>query len=936
MRLIKTLILACLVLISVIAVPQNSNPIPMDPAIRHGVLENGLTYYIKQNKMPENRAEFYLAVNAGAIQETPGQNGLAHFTEHMCFNGTKNFEKKEIINYLQSIGMKFGPEINAYTITDRTVYTLQKVPIETKENIDTSLMILYDWATHVDMVASEIDAERGVIREEFRTRMNGMRRMMVEVNKVMYEGSKYAIHDVIGQLDVIDYAPYDTLRAFYNEWYRPDLQAIIVVGDFNLDEMEAKVKGMFSKIPARKVKKERMYYEIPGNKEPKIVIAKDKEARSNMIQIVYKHPAYLERTEAYYRYRYMQNLYETMLNNRMAELIQSGNPPFTYGYSGYNNMLPRLDAYLEFAVAGNDQISTAIQTLLLENQRVLRYGFLETELERAKKDLLKSAEKAYNERNKVESEKMANNIMENYLSGEPIPSDDWDFDYAKKVLGEISLADVNGLAGKWITDENMVVAILGLDAADVIYPTEAEILAMIKDSKNAQLEPYIDKVANRPLISKEITNGKVVSETKQEKDGITRWTLSNGVKVVIKPTDYKDDEILLQAHSLGGWSQYAEKDDANSKIAADVVDASGLGDFDNIELQKYLSGKNVSLSPYIGELTEGFSGRSTQADFETMLELVYMYFVAPRADKDAFDSYIKRTKSMLKNKYADPSAAFSDSLNNVLNQYNTRYLPTTEASLDAAKLGRIKSIFQERFGDPSGFTFYFVGNIDPEKFKPLIEKYLGGLPQVNRTETFKDLGKRLPEGIAHKAYQRKMETPKATVFISFNGKYKYTIQERLMLEAIAEYLDERMLQTLREEQGGTYGASVYPSQRKYPVAEYYTLVYFDCDPAKMQSMVATVYSEVKKMQTTLPDQKVIDNIIENKIKEHKEKVKNNRYWLTTMMNDDFYAEDMKNFDYEGFWKNLKAKDLQKASKKYLTEKKTVQVIMSSEDVSNVK
>lgn len=599
-------------------------------------------------------------------------------------------------------------------------------------------------------------------------------------------------------------------------------------------------------------------------------------------------------------------------------------------------MLPRLDAYLGFAVAGNDQIKGAIETLLIENQRVLRHGFVESEFERAKKEILKQVEKAYNERNKVESEKIANNLMENYLSGEPIPSDDWDYNFAKKLLEQITLAEINSLAKKWITDENIVVAILGLDADDVVYPTEAEVIQLIKDTKNTNIEPYVDKVANRPLISKEIIAGKIVTETKLEKEGIYKWTLSNGVNVVIKPTNYKDDEILLQAQSKGGWSVYPEKEDVNSKIAADIVDASGLGDFDNIELQKYLAGKNISLSPYIGELTEGFNGRSTQADFETMLELLYMYFTAPRADQEAFDSYMKRTKSMLKNKYADPSSSFMDSLNNVLNQYNPRYFPTTEASLDAAKLSRIKYIFGDRFGDPSGFTFYFVGNIDPVRDRAMIEKYLGGLAQVNRTESFKDLGKRLPSGVAHKAYQRKMETPKATVFISFNGTYKYTIQERLMMEAIAEYLDERMLQTLREEQGGTYGASVYPSQRKYPAAEYYTLVYFDCDPAKMQTMVSTVYSEVKKMQTTLPDQKVIDNIIENKVKEHKEMVKNNRYWLTTIMNDDFYAEDMKNFDYEGFWKNLKAKDLHKASKKYLTENKTVQVIMSSEDVSNVK
>lgn len=909
--------------------------IPMDPTVRKGKLDNGLTYYIKKNAIPENRGEFYLVVNAGAIQETPGQNGLAHFTEHMCFNGTKNFHKKEIINYLQSIGMKFGPEINAYTITDRTVYTLNKVPLENKANIDTSLMILYDWATNVSLESEEIDAERGVILEEFRTRMSGMARAQLDVQAAMYKGSKYEVHNVIGDTNVITGAPFDTLRDFYKQWYRPDLQAIVVVGDFDVDQMEAKVKTMFSKIPARKMSKKRNYYYVPGHKEPRVVISKDKEAPYNVIQIVYKRDASQDRSKKYYRGEYVDQLYSQLINTRLGELIQSANPPFTYGFSGNTNMLPMLDAYMAFAVAPNDKIGSAIKSLLYENEKVKRYGFLASELERAKKDMLTSVEKAYKERNKQKSGKIANALMDNYLKSEPIPSDDWEYEFAKKTINSITLEEINALAPKWITDDNVVVAIMGLDKETVKYPTEAEIKQMLKDVKTEKIEKYVDKVANRPLILNEPAKGSIVKESKED-NGITEWTLSNGVKVVIKPTTFKDDEILMSARSAGGWSVYDAKDDISAKYAADVVNASGVGDFDNIALQKQLAGKNANVSPYITELFEGMSGRSTVNDFETMMQLTYLYFTKPRADKDAFTNFIKRQKADLENKSADPATAFRDTLSSAINGNHPRFASLTMEDLKKAKLNRMKYIFQDRFGDPSGFTFYFVGNIDVDKNKEAILKYLGGLPTINREESFKDVGRRQPSNIVHKTYKRNLTTPKATVFIAFTGDYKYKIKERFLLEAVKAYLDERMLLTLREDQGGTYGASVFTSNRHYPVSNYFVGVYFDCNPTKLDTMIKIVYDEVDKLIANGPDEKTIKNTIENKLKDHKEGVKENRYWLSHMVADDWDNEDYLEFDYEKFWSTLSVKDVHKAAKKYLSNKRVIQVVTSSENIDNIK
>lgn len=934
----KSLILALAMMTWMIAGAQSGLPsdVPMDPSVRYGKLENGLTYYIMKNSIPQNRGEFYIVVNAGAVQETPGQNGLAHFTEHMCFNGTKNFQKHEIINYLQSIGMKFGPEINAYTVTDRTVYTLTKVPLENKANMDTALMILYDWGCNVSLDDDEIDAERGVIREEFRTRMSGMARAQMEVQKTIYKGSKYEVHNVIGDTNVINFAPYDTLRDFYNQWYRPDLEAVIVVGDFDVDEMEAKVKTMFSKMPVKKDAKKRYYYDIPGHKEPRVVIAKDQEAPYNIIQIMYKHEAKWDRSKSYYRDQYVHQLYGTMINSRLGELVQSAEPPFTYGASMYTNMQPKLDAYISFAVAPNDKISLGVKTLLIENERAKRFGFVDTELERAKKDLMTAVEKSYKERNKKKSSDIANTIIENYLESQPIPSDDWDYAFAKEVMKTITLDEINALAKKWITDENIVVAFMGSDAESAVYPTDSEMKAMLEAVKTEKIEPYIDKVANRPLITTEPTPGTLVKETKDDKLGTTTWELSNGVKVVMKSTDFKDDEILMGARSLGGWSVYSDKDASSAQIAADVVEMSGIADFDNIELQKQLAGKNANVSPYIAELYEGFSGRSSVEDFSTMMQLTYLYFTSPRVDKNAFESYVKRQKSMLENKSADPSSGFGDSIQAMLSQNHPRFMPLTAANYDEAKMSRIKYIFSDRFGDPSGFTFYFVGNITDEKVKEDILKYLGGLPTVDRTETWTDLGRRLPQESEKIAYQKEMKTPKATVFIAFPGKNKYKPEEILLLTAIKEYLDIRMIETLREDQGGTYGASVFASTYHYPVNAHFLGVYFDTDPNKLDTMISIVYDELEKLQKNGPDEKSINNIIENKLKEHSEKVKENRYWLSMMINEDYNENDYINFDYEKFWSNLTPKKVQKAAKKYLDSKVALQLVMSSTNVDRLK
>jgi zinc protease len=842
----------------------------------------------------------------------------------MCFNGTENFEGKAIINYLESIGMKFGREINAYTIHDETVYTLMKVPVNVDGAVDTSLMVLYEWAGAVAMKEAEIDAERGVIHEEWRTRTSGSARIRNKTMEVILSDSKYAIHNVIGSLDVIDNHPYDTIRAFYNDWYRPDEQAIIAVGDFDVKELEAKIVKMFSKLEMPKNPKERKYYPVPDHKDTKIVIATDKEVTRNNVSIFYKHdPAKDRNNEAFYRSEYVEQLYGAMINGRLQEIAQQDNAPFNMAFSGYSNFVRTKDAYMSIGIAKNNMNLVTLEALLTENERVLRHGFTATELERAKKEMMSQMESLYEGRNKQKSNSIASHYQDHFLTGEPYPGMDWEYAFAKRIMPGITLEEINALAKKWITKENRVISITGPQKEGVKVPTEDEVRAIIAKVEASEVAAYVDNFANRPLVAEEPTPGKI-TETNTTPTKV-EWTLSNGVKVVMIPTDHKDNEVIMRAYSFGGTSTVKAKDDVTAGFAAGIAKESGLGDFDKIELSKQLSGKQASVSPYISELTEGMNGYATPKDFETLMQLTYLQFTKPRFDKSAFNTYMKRQKAFLENQASDPNSAFRDTIGCMLSSHHPRKAPTTLADLEKVSLSKAKYIFEDRFGDPSGFTFLFLGNVDTAAMRPMIEKYLGGLPTVSRPESYVDLGVRMPIGEkVENQYYREMETPKATVLIAFTGEMKKaSIEDALYIEAVKEYLNLRMTETLREEEGGTYGASVFTQIKKLPTNEYFLAVYFDADPAKTERMIEIVYEELAKLQKEGPDAKRIENIVENKLKEYSENVKDNNYWIRTIQSDYMYGTDKANFDYAAFWKELSAKDVQKAAKKFFTAKSSI-------------
>ena len=612
---------------------QLSDKIPVDPEVRTGKLDNGLTYYIRKNGKPENKIEFRLVVNAGSILENEDQLGLAHFVEHMAFNGSKNFEKNELVNYLQSIGVEFGADLNAYTSFDETVYMLP-IPTEDPEVVKKGLQVLDDWAHQISFTEEEIDKERGVIMEEWRLGRGASQRMRDQWFPVMFKDSRYAERLPIGKRQVIENADYETIRQFYWDWYRPDLMAIIAIGDLDPDEMEGMIKGQFGKIEKRTDARERKLFNVPDHDEVYVAVAKDKETPFTQIQLINK----LEREEATtlfdFRKYFVYQLYNGMLRQRLNELRQSADPPFIYGGSGYGSMVRTKSNYSSFAMVGENGIEKGLQALVVENQRIKKFGFTQGELDRYKMELLNSYETAFKEKDKSESRIYASEYTRSFLTNEPIPGRTFEYEFAQKMLPTIKLEEVNALAGKWIKDSNKVVVITGPEKEGVIFPDEAEVLKILESASNQEITAYEDKVSGMALMENKPTEGSIADKKVMDKLDVTELTLSNGARVILKPTDFKNDEILMSAYSLGGHSIYPDEDYYSASYAGQIIVQSGVKSFSPTDLQKLFAGKTVQVSPYIGELTEGFSGNAAPEDLETMFQLIHLYFTDPKKDEN--------------------------------------------------------------------------------------------------------------------------------------------------------------------------------------------------------------------------------------------------------------------------------------------------------------
>ncbi|MCP4552655.1 MAG: insulinase family protein [Bacteroidetes bacterium] len=909
-------------------------PVPIDPNVKYGVLDNGMTYYIMHNEEPKDRASFYIMQNVGAVMEDDDQNGLAHFLEHMAFNGTQHFEGKGIINYLEQYGIAFGRNINAYTSLDETVYNLSSVPTTNQGLMDSCLLVLHDWSNYLLLTDEEIDAERGVIKEELRTRENANFRIDNILRPFKYKDSKYAIRDVIGDLDVIENFDYDVIRRFYHDWYRTDLQAIAIIGDFDAAAMEQKVIELFSSIPAVENPKERLYYEMPDNDEPIVAIATDPEAQQSMIWLYYKHDNVKkeDKNVGYYRNSLIQQLYGQMMNERFNEIVQKGNPPYIFAQTFYGSYTATKDAYTSLALVQNNGVEKALTTILIENERIRRFGFTAGELDRAKLNLLRSLEKAFKEKDKRNNDRFAREFKAHYMNNEPMPGIEIEFQFAQGLLPSIALAELNSLPEKWITKKNMILTLQGPELEGSILPTAEQALAIIDEVANMELEPYKDEVSDKPLVEKEPKGSPVVSSKEVEALGITEWILANGVKVIIKKTDFKQDEILLSAFSEGGYSLMSEEDLASASMLGSFIGMYGVGEFDNIGLQKMLAGKIVRVNPFLESETEEFTGNASPQDFETMLQLIYLHFENPRFDEQAHDAYNSRFAAFVENRSKDPNQVFGDSVSLIMANHHPRVKPMDKEYIKNVKFEKIKRIYLDRFKDASDFTFIFTGNIDAEEVKPLIEKYLGGLTDVDRKETWVNNHIYSPKGFVKRPFEKEMENEKSRVFINYNDSFKYSHENKIALSLFRYILRLRYTESIREEEGGTYGVGVRTQKLHYPEEKFSLRMQFDCAPEKADYLTTLIYLEVDKLIKDGPTQIDLDKARENSLKVRAEDLRKNRFWQTVVR--AYYYDDENIVSEENFndiLESFTVESLKEIANKLFSKANKVEVIMKPKE-----
>ena len=914
-----------------------TDTIPFNPATSKGVLKNGMTYYVKSNSTPKNRAEMMLVVSAGSVLEDPDQLGLAHFCEHMSFDGTKNFPKNDLIKYFESIGMEFGPEINAYTSFDETVYMV-KVPLDKEEYVQKGLQVLYDWASQVTDSDEEINKERGVVHEEWRAGQGAQKRMMNQWLPVFLQNSKYAERLPIGKMEVVDHCKPDVLRRYRNDWYRPDLEAVIVVGDFDQNKMVDMIKEKFSMIPEKINPRKKELFPVPDHHETLVKIVTDKEATYSAASVYIKHPMVIDLTLNGYRTSILNSLYNQMINLRLSELTQKENPPFVAAQSGYGGLIGPSDVYTSTAITHPGKILAGLKAVLIENERVKKFGFTQSELDRNKMAMLKSMETAYNERDKRESMSIAEEYTRNFLMRkEPVPGIEKEFEYYKTFMPTITLDEINGLAKKWITSENRVVIVTAPESATVAVPTEAEIRQVLADVQNQKIEKYADVTSSEPLMKITPQPGKVIGEKKIPEVGATQWTLSNGSKVVFKTTDFKDDEILFTGYSLGGWSLYPQSDNVSASFAATIMDLSGIADYKLTTLKKMLAGKEVSVTPTIKMLSQGLEGSSNVSDVETLFQLINLYFTHPRFDESAFSSYITRMRSQLDNKDVSPERAFADTFRFVTSNYHPRMKPLGKEMLDEAKFTRIEQIDKDRFANPGAFTFFFVGKIDPAKFKPLVEKYLASLTKGKKAEKWVDLGVRKPVGVIEKIVHKGKES-KSIQYIQFHGKLNYASKDILEIDALSKILTTRLLESIREDKSSVYYIGAQPGFNKFPVSEYDVTIYYGTAPEKLKELKASVFAIIHDLILNGPKQEEVDKAREKIKRERETDLRENEFWEVTLKS--YYLNKNGNFktfgEFDGIVAGLSQQSLKSAASRVFDFKNYVSVALMPEAPVNEK
>lgn len=907
-----------------------SAALPMDPNVRTGKLENGLTYYIKANEKPEDRAELRLAVNAGSILEDEQQLGLAHFAEHMLFNGTENFEKNELIDFFELTGQKFGAHVNAYTSFDETVYML-KPRTDSQEVFDMGFQVLEDWAHQALFEEEEIDKERGVVIEEWRLRLGPENRMLYQYLPVLFNNSRYAERLPIGKVEVLQEFEYETIRRFYRDWYRPNLMAVVAVGDFDVDEVEQKIKDHFGDIKNPENAPEREVYDIPDHEETLVKVVTDPEASFTNINVYTKHDKKVMETVGDYRNYLMNRLISTMLSQRYEELLQQENPPFVNASSYYGGMSRTKDAYTSYAMANEGEVIRGLEAVLTENQRMLQHGFTEGELKRAKESVLKDIENRYNERDKIQSRSHARELVSNFLEKEPVPGIEFEYEMAQQLVPDIALEEVNKKPQKWMTDSNTVIIVTGPEKEGLEMPTEEEVLATYQEVKGKETEPYVDDFQEQELLVNTPTSGSIVEESSIEELGVTELTFDNGAKVVLKPTDFKNDEILISAYSFGGSSLYPDEDYYTASMVSQVVMESGIGEFSKTDLNKALSGKSVEVYPMVDNLTEGLQGNTTPEDFETYLQLQYLYFTEPRKDPTSFASFKQQQKMIYKNLDANPQFYFMKRYMKTLYDNHPRAKVPEAEDFDKIDLDRLFEIYNERFGNAGDFTFFIVGNFDVEEIKPMLATYIGGLPGEESRETFEDVGIRYPESAKNEIIRKGTE-PKSMVTMSYTGDFDWSYENRFKIRALADVLRIKLRESMREDKGGVYGVGVNAQPGHYPIEDYLFSIQWGCSPENVEELIETAKGEMETLMAEGATDKDLKKVKETMLRSRETDMKENRFWTSALQQYYKHGEDpARLLEFEEHVNNLSSDDIKAAANLYFNDDRLIQFVMYPED-----
>ncbi len=946
----KNTLITIFCFITTISLAQSdlSAPIPFDPSIRTGKLANGLTYFIKKNAKPEKRAELRLALNVGATMENDDQRGLAHFCEHLCFNGTKNFKKAALVDYLESIGTKFGAHLNAYTSFDETVYQLQ-LPTDKADIFEKGFLVLEDWAHNVSFENEEIDKERGVVISERRNGLGAFERVNEVTFPLLMNQSRYAERLPIGKLDVLEKSSYATIKQFYKDWYRPNLMAVIAVGDFDVDVVERYIKSHFEGIQNPQNQRALQVFNVNDHNDIKSVVATDKEMPYNIAEISIKHPVGETKTIKDFRSDLIGELVNSMLGNRLSEIQSMPNSPFSYAGASFSQLVRTKNHFNMYCITADNGVAKGMESLLTEAERARRFGFVAGELARAKKEMLKQIENNYNERDKIPSANHVQGLVYYFLENNRIITVGAEKNYAlyNEFIPNITLEEVNAMIQKWLdtNGKNVVLTGIGTAKPENLMPSEKDLISMYNSLKDKKLEAYTYTEITKPLLDKMPEEGKVsalkdlpvLQPSVYDKDGLTgmEYTFENGARVVLIPTKFKNDEVLFNAYSWGGSSNYGENDIQNINFFSSIIEESGIGNFSKTDLQKFLTGKNVDMSIMLGELSENMNGKCSQDDFETLLQLIYAYVTSPRKDKEAFETFKTQQKSWLQNKDTNPESVFYEQSNYALYNKNIRDKPLSVSDLDKINLDRVFEIYNERFHDGADFTYFFVGNFEKQNnILSLLQKYIGSLPNDPKGDYWKDIDHDLVKGNLN--YELKMgQSPKANVQLTFNTPFDYNRKNKAVEQALIKLLQIKLREAIREDKSGSYGVGVYGGVTHYPQPESTITIEFGCDPSRQAELTKIALEVIEKIKKEGCDEKNLTKIKETRRRELETNFKENGFWLSTTSQSYQNNEDIKDCDsiekLFAYTNELKGEEF-KAFAKKLLDKKTLKTCILKPEI----